>query len=429
MGYLVHFHTGIKVVACGLILLGTQVAPSYAIMSTEVLPSGVRALAFVFANAPRVDSTLDPAGRLQSLAQPLNRSVTLDDLEAAEPRLKVLRKVLNGYAPELNLGEKVLVSNFYSDVRVEEKRYVLGLLWGITPSISAGFILPYIDRSIVASFHSETTNNASEIRDIIGAATPQVADALQQIESMKFDTAFYEQKLFAENGYRFPRNHRVKGLGDLEIEARAKYFEGEVLNLGLRANIKLPTASHKADISNLLDRDFGDRTVAVRLGSVHTLKLVPNRLSFQSGVFGTWRAPNRQTVAVPRNPGDALANLNDPYQVEELDRQLGAQLDVDAGFNLDFFRGTVSLFSSYVYTVKSKDKYQGRRELDYKRLASGTDSESQVIESGVELSSVPLFLAKSWPVPAKLMATWVQPVGGKNSLNARYGRLDAILFF
>lgn len=429
MGYLVHFQTGIKVVSWGLLVLAIQVQTAAAVMSTEILPVGVRALALVYANAPLVDSSLDSAGRVQSLAHPLNRSVTLDDLEAAEPRLKVLRKVLNAYAPGMNLGENVLVSNFYSDVRVEEKRYVLGLLWGITPYLSAGFILPYIDREMAASFHSETVNNARHIRDIVGVATPQVADALQQIEDMRFDTSFYEQKLFAENGYKFPRSHRVKGLGDLELEARAKYFEGDLVNLGLRGNLKLPTASHKADISNLLDRDFGDRTVAVRLGSVHTVKLISNRLNFQSGVFGTWRAPNKLTVGVPRSPQDALANLNDPYQVEEVERQLGAQLDVDAGFNLDFYRGAVSVFSSYVYTAKEMDRYEGRRSLDYGRLSAGTDSESHVIESGVELSSVPLFLAKTWPVPAKLMLSWVQPIGGRNSLNAKYGRLDAILFF
>lgn len=426
--YLLHFRRGIKAVAvCAAFLVTTSNA--WAILSTEVLPKGVRALGLVYANAPKVDSNLNSGGRLESLARPLNRSVTIDDLEAAEPRLKTLRKILNNYSPELALGENIILSNLYSDVSVNEKRYVTGLLWGITPYISAGVIVPYIDREMTANFRADTVNNAARIRALVGNNTPQIPDGLKQIEDMRFDTAFFEQKLFKDNGYQPPRSFRAKGWGDMELEARAKYYEGDFLNLGLRSNLKLPTASHKADITNLLDRDFGDRTVAVRLGSVHTLKLVRNHFFFQSGVFGTWRKPTRQTVALPRNSGDALANLNDPYQVEEVRKELGPQLDVDAGFNLDLFRGAVSFFSSYVFSLKARDVYSGNRELDYERLSAGTKSLSEALESGLELSSVPLFLAKKWPLPAKLVATWVQPVGGKNNLYARYGRLDAILFF
>lgn len=389
----------------------------------------MRALALVYANAPKVDSNLNSIGHMESLARPLSRSVTLSDLESAEPRLKTLRKVLNGYSPELALGDKVLVSNLFSEISVTEKRYVTGLLWGITPYVSTGVIVPYIDRQMHASFGSQTQNNSGRIRDLVGAATPQVADALRQLEDMKFDTAFYEQKVFRDNGYQVPKSFRAKGLGDIELEARAKYFEDDSWNFGLRGNIKLPTAGHKADITNLLDRDFGDRTVAVRVGSVHTLKVVRDRLSLQSGIFGTWRKPTKQKLAVPRAPSDALANLNDPYQIDEVRKELGPQLDVDAGLNLDFFRGGISLFSSYVYSLKKADVYSGSRELDYARLGANTKSRSQALESGIELSSVPLFLANKWPLPAKLVATWVQPLGGKNNLYAQYGRLDAILFF
>ncbi len=425
--YLLHFTAGSK--AASLLLALCMAQPAWAIMSTEVLPKGVRALGLVYANAPKVDSNLNSNGSLESLARPLNRSVTMNDLELAEPRLKTLRKILNAYSPEMAMGENVVLSNLYSDISVNEKRYVTGLLWGITPYFSAGVIVPYIDRQMTASFSANTVNNAARIREMVGALTPQVSDALTQIEDMKFDTSFYEQKLFTENGYQVPKSFRTKGLGDMELEARAKYFEGDLFNFGLRGNVKLPTAAHKADITNLIDRDFGDRTISVRVGSVHTLKLVRDRFSFQSGIFGTWRKPTKQTMAIPRQPSDALANLNDPYQVEEIRKELGPQLDLDAGFNLDFYRGAVSLFSSYVYSIKKADVYSGKRQLDYARLGAGTKSESQALESGLELSSVPLFLAKKWPLPAKLVATWVQPVGGKNNLFARYGRLDAILFF
>lgn len=402
--------------------------PAWAITSTDTLPKGVRAFAFVYANAPNVSSTFNPAGGVESLTRPLNRSVTMDDLESAEPRLKTLRSALNSLSPQL-LGEQVITSNLNSNISINEKRYVTALLWGFTPTFSAGFILPYIRRDVTSSFRVDTTNNAAALKNFLGPDMPEIADALEQIHNLQFDTNFYENTLFRQYGYEPPRSYTATGFGDLELETRWQYFKSERAAFGLRSNLKLPTATHEADPKNLLDRDFGDRTYQLRLGSVHSFFLVPGRLTLQSGIFGTYRAPTKQTFAIARSPEQILPDRNDPYQIEEVKKELGSQIDTDIGFNLDFAKGAVSLFTSYQYLWKDADRYSGNRNLDYDRLSLNTKIRGQTWESGVELSSVPLYLAQQVPVPAKLIATWVQPVAGKNALYAAYGRLDAILFF
>lgn len=412
---------------CAVALTAASSA-AFAVTSTEVLPKGVRALGLVYVEAPRIDSTFNNNGNQESLARTVNRSVTMDDIQSAEPRLKTLRSILNSVSPE-NYGDKVVLSNLYSDVKVRERRYVTGLLYGISKNVSAGVIVPYIVREVQADFRVDTTNNAKAIENEIGNATPQVAAALDEIDQMKFDAAFYEERLFRANGYKPLAPYRATGLGDVQAEARVKYFESERLNLGFRSTLTLPTATHKADITNLLDRDFGDSTYAIRLGSLHSLSIFPDHFYFQSGIFGTYRAPTQQTLAVARTSADNLPNLNDPYQIESVDKKLGAQLDTDAGFNLDLWRGELSLFSSYLFSWKAEDEYKGNRGLDYGRIGSNTRVISHTVESGVEFSSVPLYLAKKSPVPGKLTFTWSQPVGGQNGTYSPYGRVDAILFF
>ncbi len=410
----------------GLLCLSSLEA--WAISSTETLPKGVRALAFVYANAPDVNASFTPSGTVESLSRPLNRSVTMDDLESSEPRLKTLRKALNDLSPQL-LGEQIVVSNLYSDVRVNEKRYVTGLMWGFSDTFMAGAIVPYIKRNVAATFEARTVNNAATLRTHLGPGMPEIADALEQIHNYQFDTSFYEQKIFRDNGYQPPRSYEVSGTGDVELEARWKYLQRSWGALGARMTVKTPTASHKADITNPLDRDFGERTWGAKVASVHTVQLVPYRLQLQSGLAGTWRAPVTQTLAVARSPEQTLPNLNDPEQVEAVKKELGSQIDADAGLNLELFRGAMSVFSSYQWTWKEADRYSGSRKLDYERLSKNTKIRGQTWEAGAELSSVGHFLRGKFPLPAKLVASYVQPISGKNSLYASYGRMDAILFF
>ncbi|MEO5668107.1 MAG: hypothetical protein ABIR96_08610, partial [Bdellovibrionota bacterium] len=58
---------------------------AHAIVTTDVLPKGVRAGAFVWGRSGSVTNSFDSSGNLQSLARPLNRSVTLEDIAKSEP--------------------------------------------------------------------------------------------------------------------------------------------------------------------------------------------------------------------------------------------------------------------------------------------------------------------------------------------------------
>ena len=399
-----------------------------ALDTADVLPPGVRAFSLVYVQAPSVENSFNGEGNLESLVRPLNRTLKIQDLAQSDARLQSLRKVLNDFDPSQQLGEKILATNLYSDLKMNEKRYVAALFWGLSAQVSLGVIVPYIERSVTTNFHADTVFNGQAIKQL-APGSPVFVDAIDKLEKMKFDTKFYEDKIFVANGYSPPSDFTAKGLGDTDIETRVNYFDTGKLGLGFRGTLRLPTANHQVDLHNLYDRDFGDNAFSVRMASINSWRLSPEKFGLHSTMAATWYAPASQTLVVPRSTDSFLPNAGDPYQIEKVGKKMGLQLEAAIGANLDFYHSIISLFSSYVYIAKQKDNYSGSRDLDYGRLSQGTDSISHALEGGLELSSISLYLRHQWPVPAKVIAKYVQPIGGRNTLFTRYGRLDAVLFF
>lgn len=419
----------LKLAKIHLVLLGLFLipSPSFGITSTSSVPTGVRALGWIHANSSIIDSSLNSRGNLEYLARPLNRSLTLGDFAKSEARLAKLRDVLNEMAPD-QPGNQLLLANLYADVSVQEARSIGALFWGLTDRLMVGVIIPKITRNYNANFRADVVNNASTLASRFGN-TPQIGDGLRQLAEYPLGTQLFEQNIFLSRGLKPLRSFEISGLGDIETEAQYRYFESSHLDLALKTTFRLPTASHTVDLSNVMDRELGDGSLAIKVGSLHTLKIVPNVFYWQSGVFGTWHAPSSTIRAVPLSPADDLPNLNDPEQIEDVRRHLGAQLDLDTGLQLDLWKGLISFAGSYQYSAKAADLYQGSRGHDYARLMKDTDSLNESMELNAEFSAIPLYQKKLIPIPGKLAFTWHSPLAGKNTPYAGYGRIDAILFF
>lgn len=413
----------------GFVLLWAVLSPDsgFSTTSTDTLPAGRRALGYVYGFASGIESAFNASGNLESLAKSLNRSVTLDDLARREPQLNELRSVLNSLTPG-SLGESLLMADLYSTVRVNEERKVFALFWGLTDDIMVGAVVPLIHRKIQADFRAEVVNNAEKVRGIVGDV-PKLDEGLKKLAETPIDTSTFQRAIFTSRGFQPPGSFEASGLGDVETELRYTYLNRPSLNLAFRTTVIAPTSSHQPDIRNLLDKPLGDGCFALRLSSMHTVKLVPDVLAFESGIMGTWFAPARQTLALPRDPQEDLADLNDPGQIEAVRKQLGPKMDLDLGLDLLLWKGMVELFGSYQFSVKAQDRYWGDQGLDYARLMEGTRSVSHGIEAGIAFSTLPLFRAGKVPAPGKISFRIFQPIAGVNSIYAGYGRLDALLFF
>lgn len=397
-----------------------------ALVTADVLPKGVRAGVFVVGQGS-VSHSLNEDGNRRSLVAPLNRTITLDDIAEAEPQVKTLERVLNGMNAE-QLGSHLLMSNMYSDLRVTERRYVPGLLWGITENFSLGVIVPVVKRESEASFRIDNTDNTQAVLNRVGNI-PQLREGVEEFISAGIDESLYVEQLFTSRGYTEPRSSSFTALGDIELESRFRYFQSTLHDSGLRFNIVFPTANHEVDLTNLIDRSAGKEVYSFRLGAVNSFRAIPQVLSFHAGFFGTYNAPSNVQRALPLDPNEPLANLNDPNQIEKVRLQRGSSFKSDLGVMLDFYKGAASLMASYIFETKASDTVSGNNGLDYARLMENTDSVEHGFEFTFELSSVPSFMDEVALAPVKLSFTWYQPYRGRNVLYAPYGRVDAILLF
>jgi len=395
--------------------------------ATDVLPVGVRAAAFVFGSSEGIRDGFNDAGRVQSLSYDINRSVTLQELAEEEPKLKTLQNALNSLGSE-EFGDSLLVADIYADISVNQRQYVSALLWGVTNKITLGMQIPYIRRDTKASFKVSTVNNAAEIQKMIGEI-PQISDGLAQLAATNIDTARFSESIFTENGYKIPSSFSIGGMGNIEFEGRYGYIQNSFLKFTLKSGMKVPTAQHKIDLRNILDRELDDPHYSYKLTSAHDFKLIPNVLALNTSVTGVFRRPYKKLTGVAKSADQILPNLNDPEQVVTVNYYKGVMLDAQVGLVLDVYKGAFSLGTNYVYNKNPKLMVYGPGDLDYSPLTKNTESVSHVVEFSAELSSIPLFLSGKMPLPGKFVLTWSQPVAGKNTLFTPYGRMDMIMLF
>ncbi len=405
------------------------VAPcAYALVTTDVLPKGVRAAAVVWGASKTVTSSFGPQGDVGSLVAPLNLSLSLQDLGEFEGQAKDLASVLNSLSPD-QLGDKLLLTDLYSEVAVREQRTVFGLLWGLHQKWSLGLIVPIVHRKARFSFRAEVVDNSEAYSSLIGQV-PKLQDALQQIKESSIGTQTFANAIFTENGYVIPQDQDFYSLGDIELESRWRYLSLKRSDFAMRVNFRMPTATHRTDLHNLLDRPVGDESFSLRLGSVHSLKILPGRLTLLGGVFGTVYTPHTKRMGVPLSESQALPNLKDPQQIAHVTKLRSPQLNTDIGLMLDFWKGALSFSASHLFLIKGRDQYRGNKKgLAYSYYETNTEGWEQGVEISGEISTIPLYLDNIFPAPGKFTFTWYQPYKGKNQIIAPFGRIDFVMLF
>ncbi len=407
-----------------LAILSTPFVGAYS--SPEPMPQGVRALAYVYGYGAGIDSRLNADGRLELLSRPLNRSVSLADMAKREPDLLRLQNFLGGLDPVF--ADNLLAANLYADVSVFESRKVTGFLWGITDRYAVGFVLPWVRREMGFRFRAEVTNNAAAIAASVGE-NEELQRGLNELANYPLNSDTFTKSIFLDRGYNAPADQVYQGWGDLEIENRYTYLVTDRWGLGLRGSLILPTANHEIDLHDPLDKELAEGTWAVKLTHLSEYQILPKQVYWSFSVGGKYRFEKSQTRAYALNPDQVLPDLNDPNQIENVSKKIGAEFNVDSGLQLTFFKGLLSLSGGYFYSAKASDSIMGTRGLDYGRETIGTDSSLQGIELSAEISTFSAFLRNSFFAPVKMSLAYVHPTAGRNTIYAPYWRFDSVLLF
>lgn len=376
-----------------------------------------------------IGEKFNSSGMLEPFAASLNRSVTIQDYVAKEPRLGQLVDALNSL--ESGLGNRLLNTNLYSDFSLQARQFLFAYEFGLTSRLALGIRAPIVRRTVTASFRAESVNNAAYMAEQIGKLSPELSAGIYDVGAKNFDTAFFQAALFGSKGYEAPASFEKTELGDTEFGAKYKFIDGGLggaLGASVQAGVRIPTGSAPS-LTQVFDTGSGAGAWGVGVQLFQEYKANPY-LTLAAMQKVSRHFPDTRRRAVPRNAEDSLPSLlPEDDQVQDVRRSQALAFDGELASTIGVPGSGVTAWSALQISAQGAAKFSGPGELHYAGLSRGTDMRKTALELGVGYSTIPLFLKKRFRVPLDVDALYNVTLNGKNVALASYGRVDLKFYF
>jgi hypothetical protein len=380
----------------------------------------------VGAQTGSIRDRFDGSGQAQPIAGGLNRTLTIRDFAAQDRRLAQLDGAVRAIDPAT--ADNLLAANFYTDFDLQVSTVLSAYEYGIRDWLNVGIRVPVMTFEGHARFSAQTVNNANAARARLGSLSREASDGLRALAAQSLDTAYFQKKVFAEKGYEAPHDFNITELGDAELGAKLRFYNGSYWVSSLTLGTRAPTGS-RASRTNIFDAGSGNGAWAAAAQAFNDFYPL-SWLTLGSNLRAGYTFPDRFGVAVPKDASDALPSARDQDgQWQEVLRRQGFEFlgEVSATARLD--RGRWQGWGAFQFYDKGQDSYFGDGPLYYQGLSDATGISYRSLELGAGYSSVPDFLARKAKVPfeANVLYNWV--VAGRNWPVMSYARVDLIGYF
>lgn len=373
-----------------------------------------------------IKDRFDDSGQSQSIAAGLNRSLVLSDYAAMDPRLKKLDGALRSVDPAL--ADQLLATNLATDFELRVRTVMPAYEYGVRDWLNVGVRVPVVTREGRARFLAQTVNNAAAARARIGGLSPELGEGLRDLGAQRFDTAYFQGKLFAEKGYDAPSDFSKTELGDVEFGGKFRLVKQDSWISSLQIGARAPTGSRPSR-TNIFDRGSGNGAWAAGVQLFNDV-YPKSWLTLGSNVRGGYYFPDRFETAVPKDPSDLLPSSRDQDgQWRTVSRRQGFEFLGEISATARFDRRRWQAWGAYQVLNKGADSFSGDGKLYYDGLSQGTAVDTRSLEAGIGYSSIPDFLERRTKVPFEINALYNWMIAGRNSPVISYGRVDLIGYF
>lgn len=410
-----------------LVLLGCAypLRQARAVETAAVLPKGIFRARVVGIVTSDINQIYNGDGLLQSTTAGLNRSITVQDFVAKEPKLGQLVNMLNSL--QAGLGNSLLNSNIYADMTTHVSTVMPALEYGLTEKWSLGIRAPLVHRTVTSHFRVDSTNNSAAINSQLGALSTDVTAGLYDISSKQFNSQFFYNSLFTQQGYT-PSDFDKAELGDIEYGGKYNFYKDDFWLSSVQIGMRAPTGTTPS-LTNPYDQGTGGGEWAVGAQEFEEYR-AGKIFSFGTMAKVVYPFQSTRAMAVPNSPIDPLPSLNpQDGQVQNVTKQSGMEFDGELSSTAHFMRNSVSVWSAYQFFTKGPDQYSGPGNLYYSGLSQNSDTVKHAAEIGAGYSTIPAFLAKQFEVPLEIQLVYNTTLGGRNIPLVSYGRMDMIVYF
>lgn len=411
--------------SAGLLCLSNA---AFAQEDAAVLPKGIFRVRGVGVATGTITQAYNNDGNRESLMHALNgQVVSTAKLASQNSQLAQLYRALNDLEP--GLGDSLFQSTLQAKTEVAAHQYVFAAEYGLTSKLSLGLIVPTVDMSFSnTSFSATNQNNVAAIAARTKGLSGTTA-GVNSFASQMPTTATYEAAVFTSKGYQTPHDFQFRSLGDIEMGVKYQFvnIDSGHFMMATKTGFRLPTTSHLKDYRNPLDRDAGDHQLDFASSIISQYAFDPH-FSITGSAQYTHQFGDKRDMYVNAPGEDGLPTLDDAHR-DQVQRKLGEKIDTELSASYGIADRQFTLYSAWQFNAKAQDMYSGSKGLNYAALQTDTRELAHRAEFGLGYSTIPLFQRKKFAVPLQAKVAYNTTLAGVNVSDAKYLRLDMIVYF
>ena len=386
----------------------------------EVVPKGVFKIEveskFYFPATQR----FNPDGALEDIAIDFNTSLDSNVF----PGLRQLESAFGLPADAAKIGDSVVA------FQLEFIDLLTSLQYGVTDRFTVGVIVPYYWQTSKVAARLDTSRatvgkNAALNTLVplsIPGTQPLTAEDVQGLLGQGLDINGDGTVDLPGFGFKRFETWSDNGFGDLEAGFRYQYLKTKHWRLALTSGVRFPTG-RVDDPDNLVDSAFGMGAYALPFRINTDFTGIANVVLHTTLSYDLY-LPDRQVKRVPDNVNQPITSNR-----EEVKRDLGDIVRVEVLGRYTLLQG-LRLLGLYEFGAKWKDQVSGKKGFAYTSLEEETNWTSHIFIVEVSYTTVPLYLAKRFPVPlVASLAYRDRFAGSNNALDTRFISLQIQAFF
>lgn len=398
-----------------------NLAPPYALESTQVLPEGVRNPRFLSVHR-HMNTRFSENGLAEPLGQRLNKVVTwkkvLESYDNNKVKQTLLRSVLEDNKLESGPGTATGMVNVYGNVSVPV------LAMGVSDHLTLGLVVPVyrIDVSVNTAFvrSSEGEKFISSLCESSPSTCNEAADKLNNAITDKLSDLHYEPL----------RSHTISHIGDMMLMGKYRLLNTEKNALAAKLSLTLPTGT-KSNPNRALDITTGDGRFKIGAALVYDFYFPSNiTLNFYGGY--TAQLPHGLQKRIPISADDSLVDIT---ETQDVTRKWGDIISAGSAISCPITKLGLTLTAGYNLQYQSKSRYETqsteRAIIQRTRLLEELEL-TQVLHSvvtGVGFSTVDWYRSKSFFLPLQVNLVYSHPFAGMNTPSNDVIAGEMVLFF
>lgn len=385
-----------------------------------VLPRGVAVVFMEGRYYFPVDKRFNNEGKEEDLAAHFNGK-NLDS--TIFPGLKLVEQFFGMPPGSASIGKSIVSFRYkFEDV-------ISVLQYGLTDQLTIGVMIPYFWQKNEVTARLDSTNATVGKNPSLNSLTPLSVPGTVRLTTKDVQDLIGRGLDINGDGkidvpgfhFKLLKTWSGQKAGDIEIGGRYQYLKTENWRLAFTGGVRLPTGQVD-DPDDLADIGFGSGVYAFLFRFNHDYIGIKNLL-LNATLRYDLVLPNHERLRVPDNV-DQPITVNE----ENVARKIGDKVELETSGMYEFSKGFYfSLL--YKYGYKSKDHVSGDRGFHYESLESKTRATEHIGIASLRYSTIPLFQAKTFPLPMIVDISYRNRFAGTNVLKSQYISLNLGCYF